>query len=308
MRQNNHTSATDTYQKITNFVIEQLEKGWVIWQKGWNSLGLPKNIITGHHYKGWNTFLLNFITMYKEYKTPYFITYKQAMDMDGTIRRGEKGYPVVWWATIEKKSKTGDETDSIAFRKPKIHTVFNIDQAHGIAFPIVEQLFRGHTAKIQACENIINEMPRRPLIKHGGDKAYYHVAKDYVNVPHIEQFHSDETYYKTVFHELAHSTGHASRLNRKELVESDGFGKELYSKEELTAELTAAFLCAKCGIEQQTLINSTAYIQGWLNVLKNDKRLILKASSQAQAATDFILRKQQELSSDKVENSTIFLQ
>lgn len=307
MRQNNQISSTDTYQKITDFVIEQLGKGQVIWQKGWNALGLPKNIITRHHYKGWNTFLLNFITMYKEYKSPYFITYKQAMDMGGTIRRGEKGYPVVWWATIEKKSEREDETESVAFRKPRTHTVFNIDQTHGIRFPVAEQLLRSHSAKIKACENIINEMPRRPLIKHGGDKAYYNVVKDFVSLPRIEQFHSDEEYYKTAFHELAHSTGHSSRLNRKELVESDGFGKELYSKEELTAELSSAFLCAICGIRQQALINSAAYIQGWLTRLKNDKRFILKAASQAQAATDYILNNHPEISIEKVDNPGSFL-
>jgi antirestriction protein ArdC len=287
-------ATTDTYQRITDFVVEHLEKGNVIWQKGWNTLGLPKNIITGRHYQGWNIFLLNFITLYHGYKTPYFITYKQAMSAGGTVRRGQKGYPVVWWATIENKNNTINQDGEIehqTFRVPKCHTVFNIDQTHGIEFPKVEELFRNHSQKIQACDEIINNMPNRPLIKHGGDKACYNKITDCITLPNVERFHSDAAYYKTKFHELAHSTGHKSRLNREELMQSDGFGKELYSKEELTAELTAAFLCALCGIEQQTIVNSAAYIQEWLKVLQKDKRLILKASSQAQAAADYILNK-----------------
>jgi antirestriction protein ArdC len=292
------TQTTDTYQRITDYVIEQLEKGYVVWEKGWNTLGLPKNIVTGHHYKGWNVFLLNFITMYHAYKTPYFITYKQAMDLEGTIRRGQKGYPVVWWATLEDKSKVieiNGEEQYLTYRVPKFHTVFNIEQTHGIEFPKTEELSRSHTFKIQTCEETVCNIRLRPVIKHGGDHAYYYPKHDLVQIPNVEQFYSDEGYYKTLFHELAHSTGHAKRLNRKELVESHGLGKELYSKEELTAELTAAFLCAVCGIGQEMITNSVAYIQGWLNVLKNDKRLILKAASQAQAAADYILNVNMDL-------------
>lgn len=291
----NKSSVTDTYQRITDFVIEQLEKGKVIWQQGWNSFGLPKNIISGRVYNGWNVFLLNFITLSHEYKTPYFITYKQAMDAGGTIRRGQKGYPVVWWATMEDKNSVieteSDKLKNRVYRVPKIHIVFNIDQAYGIDFPAAENLFRSHSYKIQACESIVTNMPQPPFIKQGGDEACYHRRKDMVQIPVVEQFHSDEAYYKTLFHELAHSTGHQKRLNRKELVESDGFGKDNYSKEELTAELTAAYLSAVCEIEQQTIINSAAYIQGWLNVLKNEKKIILKAATQAQTAADYILNK-----------------
>lgn len=210
----------------------------------------------------------------------------------GSIRRGQKGYPGIWWATIEDKERiiTIDETEQHpVFHVPKTHIVFNIEQAHGINFPQVEKLFRGHTQKIQSCDKIINEMYDHPCIKHGGDKAFYQLSTDSITIPVIEQFHSDEAYYKTLFHELAHSTGHEKRLNRKELLEYDGFGNENYSKEELTAELSAAFLCAVCEIEQETISNSAAYIKGWLKALRDDKRLILKAAAQAQAAADFIL-------------------
>lgn len=289
-----YNGLTDTYKRITDYVIEQLGKGEVIWRKGWNELGLPKNISTGHIYKGWNSILLNFITILNGYKTPYFTTYKQAMDAGGAIRRGQKGFTVVYWATVENKSikiEVDGEEEYLTYRIPKCHTVFNIDQTHNIMYPKVEKQLRSHTDKIYACETIIESMPLKPTVINCGDEAWYNKRTDCISIPPAERFHSDQEYYKTLFHEVAHSTGHTCRLNRAELMQSDGFGKELYSKEELTAELTAAFLCAVCEIEQQTITNSAAYIQGWLKVLQNDKKLILKSAAQAQAAADYILNK-----------------
>ena len=303
----NTNNNSDAYQRITGYVISQLENGEIVWQKGWNSLGLPKNIATNHQYRGWNIFFLNFVTSFFKYKTPYFLTYKQALDKGGKICRREKGFQVVWWATIEDKrliNDDGDAAKSKVFRVPKVHTVFNIDQTHGIEFPKVESQFRSITLKIFACENILKNMPGIPSIKHQGDQAFYNPINDTITMPPVERFHSDEAYYKTLFHELAHSTGHSKRLNRKELVEYDGFAKENYSKEELTAELTATFLCAVCGIEHTLINNSAAYIQGWLKALKNDKRLILKAATQAQAAADYIMNKATEIVTVGIEEST----
>jgi antirestriction protein ArdC len=307
----NTNNNADTYQRITDYVINQMENGEIVWQKGWNTLGLPKNISTGHHYQGWNIFYLNFITAYLKYKTPYFITYKQALDKGGTIRRGEKGFQVIWWATIGDKRQlltNEDEAENVkTYRVPKVHTVFNIDQTQGIEFPKVESQFRSITLKIYACENILKNMPGIPSISHKGDKAFYNPITDTITLPPVERFHSDEAYYKTLFHELAHSTGHSKRLNRKELVEYDGFAKENYSREELTAELTAAFLCAVCGIEEPVINNSAAYIQGWLKALKNDKKLILRASTQAQAAANYIMNKTMENVPVGTEESTILI-
>lgn len=277
----------DTYQRITDLVIEQLEKGQIMWQKGWNEMGFPRNMVTSRIYQGFNAFFLNFITIYRQYRTSYFLTYKQALMAGGTVRRGEKGFPVVWWATLE--DKVDDEETKKSYRVPKCHIVFNIDQTHGIEFPKLEKELRSHSSRIRTCDDIISSMPLCPEIKHGGDQPYYDFKSDYIMLPQVERFHSDEAYYKTKFHELAHSTGHTTRLNRPELMNSDGFGKELYSKEELIAELTAAYLCGIAGIGQQTIVNSTAYIKGWLKVLKEDKRLIIKASTQAQAAANYIL-------------------
>lgn len=170
---------------------------------------------------------------------------------------------------------------------PKFYVVFNIDRTEGIEFPMVESLFQNKADKLEGCEQIIDNMPYSPKIRSAGDRAYYSCATDKVTMPLPKLFYSMEEYYATLYHELAHCTGHETRLNRKELKEHDGFGGENYSKEELTAELTAAFLCAISGIEQKTLTNSTACIQGWLKALNNDKTLILKAASQAQARSQF---------------------
>jgi antirestriction protein ArdC len=283
---------TGMYERITAFVIEQLEKGEVIWNKEWNVLGLPKNISNGHVYKGWNSFFLNFITMSKGYRAPYFITFKQAMHAGGRIGKGQNGYQVIWWATIEIKSVAAavdGEDEYHTCRIPRFHTVFNIDQTQGIVYPKADRQFRSEYEKIDACEKIIASMPQRPAIVTGGDQAYYDRKTDRIYLPPVERFHSNEAYYKTLFHELAHSTGHVSRLNRLALMQAERFGNEQYSKEELTAELTASFICAVAGIGEQTINNSTAYIQGWLKVLKDDKFLILRSAKQAQAAASYIL-------------------
>jgi antirestriction protein ArdC len=287
----------DIYEQVTEFVISELEKGQIIWQQKWSDYGLPKNIVSKKAYRGWNLFFTNLITLTKGYTTPYFITFKQAQQLGGHIKQGEKGIPIVYWASVQDKSKIITHTDDEGqqflkhptFRVPKQYIVFNLDQTEGIAIPKVENEPLNDNQRIEKCEQVINDMPNRPIIRHRGSEAYYIPSMDEVTMPLFAIFHTEEAYYCTLFHELAHSTGHSSRLNRKELVEGARFGSETYSKEELTAEMTAAFLCATCDIEKQTIINSVAYIQGWLKALKNDKTLMLKAATQAQAAADYIL-------------------
>jgi antirestriction protein ArdC len=288
----------DIYQEVTDTVIKALEEGTVIWQCPWNKVGLPKNITTGIDYRGWNIFWLNFHTMTKGYKSPFYITYKQAQDLGGTVKKGEKGIKITYWATIVLKNKNLEETTPTAEDTeqrnptklvPKDHTVFNIDQTEGIDFPTVESILRSDVQKIEACDKIIDNMPQRPAIWHYGSQAYYTPTSDTVVVPELANFKTNVGYYSTLFHELAHSTGHKKRLDRKEINEPVNFGNDSYSREELTAELTAAFLCAITGIERETQSNSQAYIKGWLKALNNDKKLIFKAASQAQKAADFIL-------------------
>ena len=293
-------------------MIKASEKSTVIWQCSWNQAGLPKNITTGISYRGWNIFWLNFHTMLNGYATPYYLTYKQAQALGGNIRKGEKGTRIVYWATIESKRKddgsdstannaTTADTDALQVKPstklvPKAHTVFNIAQAEGIDFDLPSSTFKSKNEQILACEQVIADMSNPPVIHCNGNSAYYIPSTDTVVIPSLTSSITAEGYYSTFFHELAHSTGHSSRLNRKELVESDGYGKANYAKEELTAEMTSAFLCAITSIGLPTLANSAAYIKGWLKALRNDKTHILKAAAQAQRACDYILNVSYEAS------------
>lgn len=288
----------DTYQEVTDAVIKALEEGTVIWKCPWNQVGLPQNIITQKEYRGWNVFALNFHCRLNGYSSPYYITYKQAQQLGGTIKKGEKGIRITYWAAIAVKEKDQPkdtvETECRKRLVPKDYIVFNIDQTEGLEFPELSQERRSDAEKIHACGRVIDEMENKPLIRYNGYDAHYNRLTDTVVVPSLEKSTSNEEYYSTLFHEIAHSTGHETRLNRKELVKTDGHGNQNYAKEELTAELTATFLCAITGIEQATLANSAAYIANWLTALKNDKTLVLKAAAQAQKAADYILNKRYE--------------
>jgi antirestriction protein ArdC len=141
---------------------------------------------------------------------------------------------------------------------------------------------------VQVCETLVEEMPNKPVIKFKENRAFYHPFFDYINMPKMNKFNSSEEYYCTLFHELIHSTGHLSRLNRKEVVQMKSLGAEAYSMEELIAETGACFLSSISGISELVFDNSASYINGWLERLKNDKRLIVYASAKAQKAVDFI--------------------
>ncbi|MET3980656.1 antirestriction protein ArdC, partial [Mucilaginibacter sp. UYP25] len=203
-----------------------------------------------------------------------------------------------YWAEVELKNqsaetnqqpKVDEATKPRMIMVPKSYTVFNIAQTEDIDFPAFEAELRTDAEIIQACEDVIANMQNKPTIRKNGSNAYYQPTTDIVVVPSLKKCKSKEAYYSTLFHELAHSTGHESRLNRKELLNSDGFGSATYAKEELTAEMTAAFLGAITGIGQATIDNSAAYIESWLKALKNDKKLIIKAAAQAQRAADYIM-------------------
>lgn len=288
----------DIYGEVTQAVIEALENGTVPWRCSWHSMGLAKNMATGRTYRGWNVFWLNYYTWAKHYRTPYYVTYKQAEGLGGKIKRGEKGTHITYWVTVtpDEKTPTAAPIESTPPAErirvklvPKVYTVFNADQTEGLDFVIPAEEIRIEAEKIQACEDLILQMPDKPLLQLHGDSAYYIPSLDTVVVPGIERSISPSDYYSTLFHELGHATGHAKRLNREELTRTDGHGNTNYCKEELTAELTSAYLCAVTGIGQETLENSAAYLSTWLSALKNDKKLLLKAASQAQKAADYIL-------------------
>lgn len=272
---------TDVYGIITDRIVEMLEKGVAPWRKPWTGGGLPVNMVSKKHYRGINTFLL----YSSPHSTPYWLTFKQAKEMGGNVRKGEKGMPVIFWKLYEKENAEGEMKKLPVLR---YYTVFNADQCEGIEAPAEDAREWEHNP-IEAAEAIQLAMPNRPTVEFGGTRAFYQPATDSVTVPELKRFEKPEEFYSTLFHELAHSTGHESRLNREGVTGMHFFGDHEYSKEELIAEMTAAFLCGHCGIDNATLENSAAYLQGWIKALKGDKRLAITAAAQAQKAANYIL-------------------
>lgn len=291
---------SEVYQTITNKIIEVMERGEVPWKRPWSAseyrLGECQNMVTRSKYRGINALLTSMLP----YEKPYFVTFKQAKDLGGYIRKGEKGIPIVFWNfkefTKEKTNESGQvETENYSIPFVRFYTVFNIDQCADIDTkkipesnrPIKEFSF----SPIEKAESILNAMNEKPLIFHKEQKAYFSKASDFINMPRQNTFEKSEEYYSTLFHEIGHWTGHESRLNRKTLVDANMFGDHNYSKEELVAELTSAFLCSDCGIDQHVIENQAAYLQNWLKALKGDAKLIIEASQQAQKAHDLITGK-----------------
>jgi antirestriction protein ArdC len=280
-------SKTDIYQIVTDRIIELLEKGVIPWKKPWSGKdsGIPRNLISGKAYRGVNVFMLASMG----YANPYWMTYKQAQSKGGSVRKGEKGTMAVFWKMFDAE-KEGKPVIIDGKKKVipmlRFYTVFNAEQCENIETPYAPEEDKPFDP-IAACDSIVVNMQNRPKIKHEGSVAGYQPEMDYVCMPNQGQFMNPEHYYKTLFHELAHSTAHASRVGR-EITTS--FGKEAYAKEELIAEMGASFLCAFGGISSEDVtIRAASYIQGWLKALKNDRKLVVSASAAAQKAADYIL-------------------
>ncbi|QWV94886.1 DUF1738 domain-containing protein [Geomonas oryzisoli] len=282
-----------TYDVINSKIVELLEGGTVPWRKTWHSASnYPKNLVTKKEYRGVNVFIL----ACQEYTSPYWLTFKQCQDNGGHVRKGEKSSPVIFWKWIDRKD--ADDADTGETRNGnapllRYYSVFNIEQTEGIEAPPSPDVIMNPFTPIDRAEQIISGMPLKPQIHYGGNQPSYSPVLDYVKMPVAEAFESPEEYYSTLFHELAHSTGHPSRVGRKGIMEPAYFGSHEYSKEELVAEMGAAFLCGITGIENQTVENSAAYIAGWLKALKDDKTLLIHAAAQAQKSSDYIINRKE---------------
>lgn len=272
----------NVYQIVTDRIIAALEAGTIPWRKEWSTIrtSSPCNHVTGRGYRGINWFLLRCMP----FECSRYVTFKQALELGGNVRKGEKSTLVTFWKLLEKDGD-GDKVKKIPFLR--YFNVFNLEQCEGIEIPGLDQIVRTEHERIEAAEAIVAAMPSRPAITHKGGRACYSPAIDVVTMPEMNRFTTAPAYYATLFHELAHATGHASRLNR--IVETATFGDHEYAQEELVAEMTAAFLCAHCGIDSPTLDNSAAYIDGWIKVLRGDSKLAVVAASKAMKAADFIL-------------------
>jgi len=275
------------YDVVNSRIMDLLQQGTVPWRKTWSAQSnQPRNMVSKKEYRGINVFLLACMP----YGSPYWMTYKQVTDKGGHVRKGEKSTPVVFWKWIDSKEEVGiaDTLSNGKIPMLRYYSVFNLEQVEGIEAPPATEVIINTFTPIERAEQIIAGMPLKPDMRHGGNDACYSPMLDYVKLPEPSAFQSPEEYYSTAFHELTHSTGHAIRVGRKGILEPSYFGSHSYSKEELVAEMGAAFLCGHAGIES-TIENSAAYIQGWLKALKNDKTLLIHAAAQAQKAADYIM-------------------
>lgn len=275
----------DVYSEVTDRVIEMLEKGVAPWQRPWKIAGLlPTNFRSKMVYRGINLLVLSM----SGHSSPFWVTFNQAKELRGRIKAGEKGTTVVFWKIL----RAFERAESSEIREDRVplmrhYTVFNLDQTDGIEIPkpdVEAPVFN----PIEAAEKIITEMPEPPEIRHGGARASYDSSGDIVSMPPRSAFTSSSAYYSTLLHEIGHSTGSVKRLARREIVSGGIFGGSDYSKEELVAELSSAFLCAHVGIEND-LEQSAAYLQGWLAALRDDAQMLVQAAGLAQRAADFVL-------------------
>lgn len=284
------TDLASIHERVTTRIIERLEEGIVPWHSPHiATVGFPKNFQSHKPYRGINIMLLGMAG----YVSPWFLTFRQALEMGGHVRKGEKGYLVVKFGTIAKEQENGEEQKRNFLRN---YTVFNACQIEGVEFPEVKHPSYTASKRTKIAEGLVAKMPDPPAI-HEGRSALtcYNLKEDSIDIPHRTKFETGERFYKSLFHEIVHSTGAAKRLARKTLLENKGISmsdKTIYSREELVAEIGAAFLCAHAGIVMDDHENSAAYIQSWLDVLKsgNNKRWIIEAAGHAQKAVDYVMK------------------
>jgi antirestriction protein ArdC len=286
-------SNAEIYESVTARILDCLNDGVVPWRKPWG-VAAPRNLSSGHVYKGINQILLSCTA----FASPYWVTYKQARSLGGNIKRGERGTPIIFWKVYEDEKDNGDIDKRFVLRR---FTVFNAEQSEGIYIPKLEEPTPFDA--LEDCEKVVVGYEDRPSIEHGGGRACYVPSRDLIFMPPKPAFTSSEEYYSTLFHELVHSTGAASRLARKGVTDPTSFASHDYSYEELIAECGAAFLCAHAGIAPATLNNSAAYIGSWIKLLRREPKWILNAASQAAKAADRIIGKVARESAERVEEA-----
>jgi len=280
----------DLYSEITKQIVAMLEKGVVPWRSpilGRSTAGHPKNLNTGKPYRGVNVFLLAFTAYMKGYESAFWLTYDQARGRGGVVRKGEKSSMVIFWKPLEvTDEKTKEKKTTFVLR---YYNVFNVDQCDQIDKPDAPKFTPSEVKPIETAERIIKGYADGPVIEHGGSQAYYRPIEDKIRIPAPERFQNTELYFATLLHETSHSTGHSKRLDRKLDKELRPFGSPDYGKEELIAEMSAAFLCGEAGIVPAVVENQAAYISGWLGQLKSDKKLVIQAAGAAARSADWIL-------------------
>jgi len=271
------TSKTSVYQRVTDAVLAELARGTAPWRKPWQAtFGLPRNVISRRPYHGINTLALMTRALVAGYEVNEWLTFKQAKDMGGFVRRGEHGQPVVFFRRIPADQDEEETTRWVH----RTYTLFNVSQCADIPVPGSPTLA---WEPIAAAECIV-EMAGVP-VRYGGDSAYYSPQQDQVTLPPRASFDSVSGCYGTLLHELVHASGHESRLNRS----FGDRGSDAYAWEELIAELGSAMLSAVVGVPTPDYPNVAAYVDVWRRRMQRDARAIGEAAAEAQKAADWLL-------------------
>lgn len=283
---------TDLYERVTAQIVASLEQGVKPWLKPW-SAATPGNAVrplraNGQPYRGINVLMLWGAAADRGYACPVWMTFKQALELGGCVRKGEHGSLVVYASTFTRTGtddKTGEESErDIPFLKG--YTVFNVEQIDGLPerFLAPAPALPAGLEQIERAEAFA--AATGAVIRHGGNRAFFSPSADFVQMPPLQAFRDAESYYATLAHELTHWTGHKSRLDR---TFGKRFGDRAYAFEELVAELGSAFLAADLALTPEPRPDHAGYLANWLDVLKADKRAIFTAASHAQRAADFLI-------------------
>lgn len=282
----------DTYESVTNAIIARLESGVKPWAPEWISGGAGGGMVmprrhNGEFYRGINVLLLWATAEDRGYRAATWMTFKQALELGGAVRKGEKGSMIVFFKklTITEQNEAGEDQDK---QIPLLRTyfVFNVEQIDGLPakyYPAEVELVGGKD-RDDAAEAALRSSGAE--IRESGDRAFYVPSQDYVNMPTFDRFHTASGYLATLAHELCHWTGAKHRLDRDQ---KGAYGSKDYAAEELVAEIGAAFVGARLGIVGEHIDNHASYLASWLKALKNDKRAIFRAAAMAQAAADLVL-------------------
>lgn len=278
----------DIYQEVTTRILAELENGTAPWVKPWSAKAyrggaFAHNAVSKRQYSGVNVVLLWMARDAGSYASNKWLTFKQAQEAGGNVRKGERGTMVVFVSQIEKEDEETGKTVRIPFLKK--YTVFNVEQCDGLSDRLTDATLPEPVNGDNRAElaDLFIAATGADFKEIGGDRAYYQPSTDAVRMPKFQQFRSADHFYATGFHELGHWTGHESRLARDF---SGRFGSRAYAAEELVAELTAAFLCAEFGFDGD--LRHAAYLDSWISLLKDDSRAFVTAVSKAQQAADYL--------------------
>ena len=281
----------DTYQALTDQITALISEHGTDWLKTWSSKASGNiNSISGKEYQGINVFSLAVSSFANNFESDEWLTYKQAQAKGGQVKKGSKGTHIIYFKINEYENKKTGDIDKVPMIKQ--YSVFNGDQVEGF-IPTKEPATEPET--FDNCDLVEATIEAHEItLRHGGDTAFFSPQLDFIQMPMKQDFistdeeNNQQTYYSTLLHEVTHWTGHKKRLDRDF---SGRFGSNAYAFEELVAEIGSVFLCSKMGVKAKPSQNNAKYLNGWLEVLKDDKRAIVKAFSLAQKASNYIVEK-----------------